>query len=114
MQSHNADATVGGVRALVQVNAEGAESQEVNVPLSEHEQQLLEQMEQALYAHNPKFASQMQGARATSAARRRRIVGIVGVRLGQGLVHVGVNTTMWIGVAGFAIMVASVAIALTP
>ena len=32
------------------------------MPLSEHEQQLLEQMEQALYAEDPKFASQMQGS----------------------------------------------------
>ena len=114
MQSHNADATVGGVRALVQVNAEGAESQEVNVPLSEHEQQLLEQMEQALYAEDPKFASQMQGAGARAAARRRKVIGVVGVLLGLGLVLVGVNTTMWVGVAGFAVMVASVAFALTP
>lgn len=114
MQSQDAGATVGGVRALVQVNAECAESQEVNVPLSEHEQQLLEQMEQALYAEDPKFASQMQGAGARAAARRRRAIGVVGVLLGLGLVLVGVSTTMWVGVAGFAIMVASVAFALTP
>ncbi|EBF6878346.1 DUF3040 domain-containing protein, partial [Salmonella enterica subsp. enterica serovar Saintpaul] len=37
------------------------------MPLSEHEQQLLEQMEQALYAEDPKFASQMQGAGARAA-----------------------------------------------
>ena len=43
------------------------------MPLSEHEQHLLEQMEQALYAEDPKFASQMQG----SAARARlRLVGV--------------------------------------
>lgn len=114
MQSQDAGATVGGVRALVQVNPECAESQEVNVPLSEHEQQLLEQMEQALYAEDPKFASQMQGAGARAAARRRRVIGVVGVLLGLGLVLVGVNTTMWVGVAGFAVMVASVAFALTP
>ncbi|MFL6167108.1 MAG: DUF3040 domain-containing protein, partial [Ornithinibacter sp.] len=31
------------------------------MPLSEHEQKMLEQMEQALAAEDPKFASQMQG-----------------------------------------------------
>jgi len=91
-----------------------ADCQEVTVPLSEHEQQLLEQMEQALYAEDPKFASQMQGAGARAAARRRVAIGVVGVVLGLALVLVGVNTTMWIGAIGFAIMVAAVAFALTP
>jgi Protein of unknown function (DUF3040) len=90
-------------------------SQEVNVPLSEHEQQLLEQMEQALYAEDPKFASQMQGSGAKAAARRRIAIGVAGVLLGLGLVLVGVSTTMlWLGGAGFALMVASVAFAVTP
>ena len=84
------------------------------MPLSEHEQQLLEQMEQALYAEDPKFASQMQGAGARAAARRRVAIGVVGVVLGLALVLVGVNTTMWIGAIGFAVMVAAVAFALTP
>jgi hypothetical protein len=84
------------------------------VPLSEHEQQLLEQMEQALYAEDPKFASQMQGAGARAAARRRMAVGVLGVVVGLALVLIGVNTTMWLGAAGFAVMVAAVAFALTP
>ena len=91
-----------------------AEGQEVTMPLSEHEQQLLEQMEQALYAEDPKFASQMQGAGARAAARRRVAIGVVGVVVGLALVLVGVNTTMWIGAIGFAVMVAAVAFALTP
>jgi hypothetical protein len=90
------------------------ERQEVTVPLSEHEQQLLEQMEQALYAEDPKFASQMQGAGARASARRRLAVGVIGVLAGLALVLVGVNTTMWIGAAGFAVMVGSVAFALAP
>ena len=84
------------------------------MPLSEHEQQLLEQMEQALYAEDPKFASQMQGAGARAAARRRLAVGVLGVVAGLALVLVGVSTTMWLGAAGFAVMVAAVAFALTP
>ena len=84
------------------------------MPLSEHEQQLLEQMEQALYAEDPKFASQMQGAGARARARRRMAVGVVGVVVGLALVLVGVSTTMWIGAIGFAVMVSAVAFALTP
>jgi hypothetical protein len=84
------------------------------VPLSEHEQQLLEQMEQALYAEDPKFASQMQGAGARAAARRRMAIGVLGGIVGLALVLTGVKTTIWIGAIGFAVMVAAVAFALTP
>ena len=84
------------------------------MPLSEHEQQLLEQMEQALYAEDPKFASQMQGAGARASARRRMAIGVVGVVAGLALVLIGVSTTMWIGAGGFALMVGAVAFALTP
>ncbi len=34
--------------------------------------------------------------------------------VGLGLVLVGINTTMWVGAVGFALMVASVAYAVTP
>ena len=34
--------------------------EEAPVPLSEHEQRMLEQMERALYAEDPKFASTMR------------------------------------------------------
>ncbi|HET6693579.1 MAG TPA: DUF3040 domain-containing protein [Pedococcus sp.] len=84
------------------------------MPLSEHEQQLLEQMEQALYAEDPKFASHMQGAGARAAARRRLIIGGVGLLAGLALVLIGVSTTMWVGAAGFAVMVAAVVFAVTP
>jgi hypothetical protein len=39
---------------------------------------------------------------------------VVGVVAGLALVLVGVNTTMWIGAIGFAVMVGAVAFALTP
>jgi Protein of unknown function (DUF3040) len=89
--------------------------QEVTVPLSEHEQQLLEQMEQALYAEDPKFASQMQGAGARAAARRRVAFGVVGVVVGLALVLAGVYFELWwLGAIGFALMVGAAAFALTP
>lgn len=98
-----------GNRARVeQVNAD---SQEVDVPLSEHEQRLLQQMEEALSEQDPKFVSQMQRASVRSAARVRITVGAVGVLVGLGLVLVGVTTTMWLGATGFGLMVASVAFA---
>ncbi len=84
------------------------------MPLSEHEQKMLAQMEQALASEDPKFASQMQGRGLTSIQHRRWIVGVVGVVAGLGLVLVGINTTMWVGAIGFAVMVAAAVYAVTP
>ena len=81
------------------------------MPLSEREQRLLRQMEEALSEQDPKFASQMQHAGVGSAARGRLVIGVVGVLVGLGLVLLGVSTTMWLGATGFGLMVASVAFA---
>jgi len=85
------------------------------VPLSEHEQHLLEQMEQALYAEDPKFASQMQGSAARARLRRGLAIGAVGVIAGLGLVVLGVAAeSIWWGAIGFALMVGGVAYAISP
>lgn len=85
------------------------------MPLSEHEQHLLEQMEQALYAEDPKFASQMQGSAARARLRRRIIVGGVFVVVGLGLVFLTViQNVVWWGALGFALMVGGVVFAITP
>jgi hypothetical protein len=85
------------------------------VPLSEHEQHLLEQMEQALYAEDPKFASQMQGSAARARLRRRILIGTVGVVAGLGFVFVSViQGVLWWGALGFALMVGGVVYAITP
>jgi hypothetical protein len=73
------------------------------MPLSEHEQKLLEQMEQALYADDPKFASNLRTA-GTGASRKRAALGVLAVLAGLGLLVLGVGTTPAVGVAGFAIM----------
>ncbi|NHI18572.1 DUF3040 domain-containing protein [Phycicoccus endophyticus] len=75
---------------------------------------MLDQMEQALAAEDPKFASQMKGRGLAALQRRRWVLGAVGVLAGLGLVLVGISTTMWVGALGFALMVASVAYAVTP
>jgi len=85
------------------------------VPLSEHEQHLLEQMEQALYAEDPKFASQMQGSAARARLRRGLAIGAGGVIAGLVLVVLGVATeSIWWGALGFALMVGGVAYAISP
>lgn len=83
--------------------------------LSERERQMLEEMEEAIRAEDPRFASQMNGAKGGAGTDRRRVAaGVVGALAGLGLVLLGINTTVWVGVAGFALIVASVALAVTP
>ncbi|WP_277455565.1 DUF3040 domain-containing protein [Janibacter sp. DB-40] len=84
--------------------------------LSERERQMLEEMEEAIRAEDPRFASQMKGRRTGPGGtdRRRVAIGVVGAIVGLGLVLLGINTTLWIGVAGFVIIVAAVAYAFTP
>jgi len=85
------------------------------VPLSEHEQHLLEQMEQALSAEDPKFASQMEGSVVRARLRRGLAIGAGGVIVGLGLVVLGVAAeSIWWGAIGFALMVGGVAYAITP
>jgi hypothetical protein len=75
------------------------------MPLSEHEQRLLEQMEKALYAEDPKFATSLRSAPGARAARGRAALGVLGVLGGMGLVIVGVATTIIaLGVLGFVVM----------
>jgi len=84
------------------------------VPLSDNEQRLLEQMERALYAEDPKFASAMRGAARRSGTGRRLVLGIAGVIAGLVLLIVSVNKmNVLIGVGGFLLMLAGTAYALS-
>ncbi|MFB0944183.1 MAG: DUF3040 domain-containing protein, partial [Candidatus Nanopelagicales bacterium] len=73
------------------------------MPLSEQEQKLLEQMEQALYADDPKFASNLRSP-GTGATRKRAALGVLAVLAGMGLLLLGVAVGPAIGVAGFTVM----------
>jgi hypothetical protein len=78
------------------------------VPLSEHEQRLLEQIESALYAEDPKFASIYQGTDVRSHYRKHVIRAIVGLVIGLGALLAGVViNVIELGVAGFVIMLGS-------
>lgn len=78
------------------------------MPLSEHEQRLLEQIEQALYAEDPKFASLYRSTDLRSHYRRRAVRSAVVFLAGLGLLLAGVTTAIVaMGVAGFVVMLAS-------
>lgn len=76
------------------------------MPLSEHEQRVLEQMEQALYAEDPRFATSLVGKSEARARRRRAALGLLIVIGGLALVVLAVSMQqIWIGGVGFAAMV---------
>lgn len=78
------------------------------MPLSDHEQKLLDQIEQALYAEDPKFASAVRSARSHSSVRRSIVLSVLGVLVGLGLVLVGlVANLIVLSVVGFLLVVAA-------
>lgn len=84
------------------------------MPLSEHEQRLLDEIEQALYAEDPKFAASVRSARSPSRTRRALILCILGVVIGLCLVLVGlVTTVIALSVVGFVLVVGSCGYAAT-
>jgi len=84
------------------------------VPLSEHEQRLLEQMERALYAEDPKFASSLRGKDPRSTFRRSVLISSVGFVLGLVLLMTGlVKQYPPVSVLGFVVMLGSAFFALT-
>ena len=85
------------------------------MPLSEHEQRVLEQMEHAMEAEDPKFATAMRGRTPKARQRRRIMLGSIGVVVGLVLVVLGVaQGVVALAVAGFVLMLGAGALALTP
>jgi Protein of unknown function (DUF3040) len=81
---------------------------EGTVPLSEHEQRLLDQIEQALYAEDPKFASSVRSARSRFRARRWIALACFGIAAGLAVVLVGLATKLVVlGVLGFVLILGS-------
>ena len=84
------------------------------MPLSEEELRLLEQMERALVAEDPKLASTLRGTRLRQRARRQIVVGAVGFVLGLGALMAGVVLPMVaVGIVGFLVMLGSAYLALS-
>lgn len=84
----------------------------VAMPLSEHEQRILEQLEKELRSEDPRLASTMSGRQGTTTARF--ITAVIAVAAGLGLLIVAVTTALtWIGVIGFVVMFLGVTYALS-
>lgn len=84
------------------------------MPLSEHEQRMLEQMERALYAEDPKFATALEGNGLRTYTRRRVYQAVGGFLVGIALLMAGmVAQQIWISVVGFLVMLGCAVLAVT-
>jgi hypothetical protein len=90
------------------------------MPLSDHEQRMLDQIESALYAEDPKFASSVRGGSLRAPTTRRRIQGAALFVIGLAMLVSGVafKATMIgsfsiLSVFGFLVMFGGVVFAIT-
>jgi hypothetical protein len=90
------------------------------MPLSDHEQRMLDQIESALYAEDPKFASSVRGGSLRAPSARRRLQGVTLFVIGLAMLILGIAfKATWIGtlpilsVFGFVIMFGGVVYAVT-
>jgi Protein of unknown function (DUF3040) len=90
------------------------------MPLSDHEQRMLDQIESALYAEDPKFASSVRGGGLHAPTARRRLQGAALFVIGLGMLVSGVafratmiGTFPILSVLGFVVMFGGVVFAIT-
>ena len=90
------------------------------MPLSDHEQRMLDQIESALYAEDPKFASSVRGGGLRAPTARRRLQGAALFVIGLAMLVSGVafKATMIgsfpiLSVFGFIVMFGGVVYAIT-
>src|SRR5690242_11766242 len=90
------------------------------MPLSDHEQRMLDQIESALYAEDPKFASSVRGGTLRAPSTRRRLQGAALFVIGLAMLVCGVafRATMIsnfpvLSVIGFLVMFGGVIFAIT-
>jgi hypothetical protein len=78
------------------------------VPLSEHEQRQLEQIEQALYREDPKFGRLVRSSDPRVHYKRKLLQAFIGVLIGAGLIAAGLVTRrVYLEAAGAAVLALS-------
>ena len=83
------------------------------MPLSEEENRLLAQMEQALAAEDPRFVATLRGRSMERAAKVRAGGAVLAVLIGLGMLLGGAMAQQtWLGILGFVVMVAATTITL--
>ena len=103
-----------GFRDTGRVSLDVGRLKEVVMPLSEHEQKLLEQLEKQLHEDDPKFASSMGSDAGRSWSTRHLVIGVLATLAGVVLLLFGVTIqNIFVGVLGFVVMGAGVYYALS-
>jgi hypothetical protein len=75
---------------------------------------MLEQMERALYAEDPKFATALEGSGLRTYTRRRVYQAVAGFLVGIALLMAGmVAQQVWLSVVGFLVMLGCAVLAVT-
>ena len=78
------------------------------MPLSEHEQRQLEQIEQALYREDPKFGRLVRSSDPRVHYKRKYVQALIGVLIGAGGLAAGLVThRVYLEAAGAAVLVLS-------
>ncbi|MCG7309295.1 MULTISPECIES: DUF3040 domain-containing protein [Brachybacterium] len=84
------------------------------MPLSEHEQKMLDEMERQLFADDPRLARAFRSGAQDRRDRRRIVLGLAGVVVGLGVLVLGVSLNfIWLGVLAFLLMLAGAVYAVT-
>ncbi|GJF11543.1 membrane protein [Mycolicibacterium cyprinidarum] len=90
------------------------------MPLSDHEQRMLDQIESALYAEDPKFASSVRGGTLRAPSARRRLQGAALFLAGLAMLVAGIAIPATrigdfaiLSVVGFIAMFGGVVFAIT-
>ncbi|MDY6997037.1 MAG: DUF3040 domain-containing protein [Actinomycetota bacterium] len=90
------------------------------MPLSDHEQRMLDQIESALYAEDPKFASSVRGGSFRAPSTKRRLQGgalfVVGLAMlvsGVAFKATMIGSFPILSVLGFIVMFGGVVFAIT-
>ncbi|HHU39423.1 MAG TPA: DUF3040 domain-containing protein [Propionibacterium sp.] len=81
--------------------------------LSDKEQRLLEQLEAALAAEDPKLANTLRGTTTRTLHRRRAAIAGLGFVIGLAALIGGMQLSIAVSVIGFVIMLASTVVAIS-
>ncbi|GAA1488521.1 DUF3040 domain-containing protein [Brachybacterium sacelli] len=84
------------------------------MPLSDHEQKMLDEMERQLFADDPRLARAFAPGRNRRRSGRRIAIGLGGVVVGLGVLILAVSLpAVWLGVIAFLGMLAGAVFAVT-
>jgi hypothetical protein len=77
------------------------------MPLSEHEQKILTDLEESLSRQDPQFARKVSSVNVYSRRRRRKLLGALGLIVGFVILVATFTQSLALGLVGLAVMIGS-------